>query len=604
MHGSTFAHYDILRKLGRGMNDVYLASDSRSSRRVVLKIVERSGDALTGQVLAAERRGAAIQKQLHDFDPRVIEIYETGDFEDYFYISMEYVEGKNAAEMLAEGRLEPRRAAAIGLEVADQLSRLHTFRADLDGDLTAVVHGDIKPSNIQVALDGSVRLLDFGIAKAINLRHKLTHHNFGSPSYCSPERLANGRVDPQADLWALGVTLYEMVTSQPPYQAGSTRKLEDLIQSRRPPRALPANCPKGLRMVIQKTLAGDASRRYPSAEAIRDDLRLFLDGKITRAEGEARASWNLQATVESARAAVAKCVDFTRQWERAGNVTLGAGCLLLGLVVFLVVAWFRQFWVASAPVRGHLDYARRTPAEIAAGWDLYRQLQAHNAFLGRFSPASLLDNHLHAGYLQAADAIIDGYRTSGNPSFRAFDWRKAHYCLERALEMDPQDSAARGKLALCRGYAYLGNAFDWKGANRGPILLWQERARQCFGQAAAALPRAPDPHLALARLHAYLALNPEQVMAEMVKADDLGYEIGPREIEQEADAYRLRARQELAEAKPVRRWPRTPDPHLALARRDREAARGLYEGIRGYSMADLRLRQMAELDTPARRSRR
>lgn len=145
------------------------------------------------------------------------------------------------------------------------MDKLHSFHAEVDGQRRSVVHGDIKPSNIQIGADDEVRLLDFGIAKALTFTHSRTHLNLGSPSYCSPERLNRGQVDRHADLWAVGVTLYEMVAGSPPYQAQDTRKLEALIQSRRPPRALPDNCPPALKAILNKSLAGDLHQRYVSA---------------------------------------------------------------------------------------------------------------------------------------------------------------------------------------------------------------------------------------------------------------------------------------------------------------------------------------------------
>src|SRR5215467_9194028 len=157
------------------------------------------------------------------------------------------------------------------MEACSQLGTLHSFLSDVNGRKTAVVHGDIKPTNLQVGLRGELRLLDFGIAKVITSTHHLTHHNLGSPTYCSPERISRAQVDPHADLWALGVSLYEMVGGRPPYQAQNTRKLENLIQSRRPPRDLPASCPHPLRAIIFKALAGDIEQRFPTAAAFESD---------------------------------------------------------------------------------------------------------------------------------------------------------------------------------------------------------------------------------------------------------------------------------------------------------------------------------------------
>src|SRR5690349_3143157 len=282
-----FGPYEILRKLGRSMTDVYLARDTRNARLTVLKIVEESNDPYTQQILVAERRGAAIQKQLRDFDPRFVEIYEYGQLENAFYIAMEYIEGRSVADMIRDsGPIDPESAARIALEICSQLEKLHSHQAEIDGRRRAIVHGDIKPSNIQITDNGQVRLLDFGIAKVISLTRNLTHHDLGSPNYCSPERLASAVVDQSSDLWATGVTLYEMIAGSLPYQAETTRKLENLIRSKRPPRPLPEDCPERLAIIIRKSLASDLKRRYPTASAFAADLECFLNGRPTIAEAE------------------------------------------------------------------------------------------------------------------------------------------------------------------------------------------------------------------------------------------------------------------------------------------------------------------------------
>ena len=190
---------------------------------------------------------AQLQRQLHTLDPRILEVYDFGELAGSFFVSLEYFEGQTLAEILNQDkRLDPRRAARYGAEICSQLRTLHSFVSDVNGRMTAVVHGDIKPSNIQIGARDELKLLDFGIAKMITATHNLTRHNLGSPSYCSPERLNNSQVDVHSDLWALGVTLFETLSGSPPYQAQDTRRLENLIQSRRPPRALPDNIPTPL----------------------------------------------------------------------------------------------------------------------------------------------------------------------------------------------------------------------------------------------------------------------------------------------------------------------------------------------------------------------
>src|SRR3984885_3918139 len=112
LRSKQFGSYEIIRKLGRGMTDVYLAFDTQNNRQAVLKIVEESSDSLTQLTMEAERRGAALQKQLHEFDSRVVEIYDYGDLDGYFFIAMQYIEGRNIAEILRlEKHLDPVRAA-------------------------------------------------------------------------------------------------------------------------------------------------------------------------------------------------------------------------------------------------------------------------------------------------------------------------------------------------------------------------------------------------------------------------------------------------------------------------------------------------------------
>src|SRR5689334_3053095 len=238
--------YEIVRRIGRSMTDVYLAIDTIENRKAALKLVRPDAGSTARLVMEAERRGAAIQKEICHLDPRVVQIYEYGDLDGYFFVAMQYVEGRTLAEVLeADSVIDPNRAAIIALEICEQLAKFHSWQS-------AVVHGDIKPSNIHLGPNDTVRLLDFGIAKTLRASGDATNHHFGSPSYCAPERLTRSQVDEQSDLWALGATLYEMLTGVPPYRAQDTHKLQNLIRSKRPPRALPSSCPRALRAIIVK----------------------------------------------------------------------------------------------------------------------------------------------------------------------------------------------------------------------------------------------------------------------------------------------------------------------------------------------------------------
>ena len=577
-HFTRFGKYEIIRKLGRSMTDVYLALDPEQNRRVVLKIVEQCRDSYTQVVVDAERRGASIQQQLHAVDPRILEIYDFGEKDGCFYVVMQYVEGRSLAELLRSvHRLDPRMAARYAAEICSQLASLHAFQVDIDGQKRAVVHGDIKPSNIQIGPDGEVWLLDFGIAKAITATRNLTQHNLGSPAYCSPERLKNAQVDPRADLWATGVCLYEMIAGLPPYQAQTTRKLENLIQSRRPPRALPEDAPLALKAIIWKALAAEADRRYGSAAAFEKDLRAFLDGRRTSAETESAPAWDANATVQKSKiAAVA-----TRPAARARFARFIAECnvlmwslvagLVVGVLCFVPASHAYRFWHDSAPLRAKHSY--QSSSAIESDWRIYRALSRDYAWLGRFSPAARLRESLTTRLVAAADDVIARYRNSSEPGFQNYDWLKAKLALAHALELDPGAAELRGKMALCEGYLQLG-------AN-----LASPAALASFQSAAEVLPLWPDPHLGLARIYIYSQQNSGKAAAEFHTAERLGYSLGPREFEQQADGYLLRAEQWLRKFQKAKTVAERRK-YKAQLDRDIERARSLYEPIAGYSDVD------------------
>jgi serine/threonine protein kinase len=607
-----FARYEIIRKLGRSMTDVYLAFDPRTARRVILKLIEESRDDLTQVVIEAEKRGAQIQSELHRLDPRIIEIYECGNTQGHFFIAMEYFEGKNILEILQlERRLEARRAAKYAAEMCSQLERLHSFVSDVDGKKHAVVHGDIKPSNIQIGRNDELRLLDFGISKVITSTRNLTRHNLGSPTYCSPERLSKGIVDAQADLWAVGVSLYEMVAGAPPYQAQDTRKLENLIQSKRPPRSLPSTCPPVLAAIVWKALAAEIDRRYASAADFHKDLRAYLDGTQTVAFAEKRPSWDSNDTVQKFQPEIvaidspptrrrsatdpqptrlrAAFDKVTRRIERAGKKrdfdwfrfgSIVAGILAIFLLAYLVGRLRDEIWPARNPV----DYAHASVAEINGDWTQYLKMKQRDAFLGGFSPARMRGQELKASFTASADEVIDGYHNSSDPSPESVDWAKAELCLRHAEEIDPDDRTIAGKLFLCEGYETL---------VQNPKLPNAARSEPIFRKAIAKIPKSPDPHLALARLYVYSYLNVGRALAELHSAERLGFRFGPREIEEQGDGYLFRAELELKQAeKSAAKQAGDEEKFIRLAHDDMDRARNLYEPISGFSNVSVSLNRL------------
>ena len=634
-----FGKYEIIRKLSRSMTDVYLARDVWTNQKVVLKRIEQSKDEFTRIAIEAETRGAQIQKQLHAIDPRILAIYDCGDLGNFFFVAMEYCEGRSLAELLqAEGRLEPRRAARYAAEVCSQLKTLHSFVTDYAGRRTAVIHGDIKPSNIQIsAAKDEVRLLDFGISKNISSTHNLTRHNMGSPSYCSPERLLRGQVDVNADLWAVGVTLFEMIAGTPPYQAQDTRQLENIIQSKRPPRALPEDCPAPLKAIVVKALAGDMELRYHSAQEFENDLRAYLANQPVTATRD-KVSWDSNATIDksgipkpvppqaarpaapppagapkarsnptrlttsqmmaSQQSAAAAAAHHKWAFMRPGAtnvaIALMAG-VLAGLVVFVPLVYYLRVYNEVAPLREAHDYAHEAPNAVDTDWELFEDLKKRTEFMGVLSPLNLAQGQMRANLVGAADTIIDGYRASAITNPAEFDWARARKCLRYALQIDPTDSKVKGKLALAEGYLNLVQveAPTVKSRNgQNPRKL----SVDAFRQAASYLPKSPDPHLGLARLNVYAFHNIGEADAEFQQAETLGYHLGPREQVQKADGYMFRSSYELGRAK--RAAPKNRDEAerwLQMCRDDIENARKLYEPLVGFSNVSTNLEQLDQI---------
>lgn len=263
-----------------GMSEVYRALDPQSGRVVALKVPHDGDD-----VWEAEEAGARLQMALSQLDPRVPRVYEIGDSDERF-VAMEYVDGEDLSRRLKRGALDWREAVRIAIELCGMLGTAHSASVSMDGETGGIVHGDIKPRNVRLQDCGSIKVLDFGIAKALRQARAETRNLYGSVAYSSPERLDRGRVDYQSDLWSVAVVLFEMVDGRPPFRAASEDELERLIRGGARPAPLEHDLPRPLARVVEKALAPRLEDRYASAPALEEDLRAVLEGIPTLAEWE------------------------------------------------------------------------------------------------------------------------------------------------------------------------------------------------------------------------------------------------------------------------------------------------------------------------------
>ncbi len=583
--------YEIVRKLGRGgMADVYLAQDTENGSTVALKLIEHATDADTLAAIEAERRGAELQAHLAAIDPRVVRVYGAGDADGFFYVAMEYIDGQDLAELMRRGPLAIGFATEVAIAVAKTLDNAHNLQIAIDGkDFCGVVHGDIKPKNIRIDAHGEVRVLDFGIAKALSMSRRLTRNEFGSVPYASPERLDLGEVNVGSDLWSLAVMLYEMVTGMQPYHAGTTERLERMIRSRIAPPPAPDPCPEALRRILIKAMAPNPELRYPSAREFGADLEAFHGGTPVAAVSEDleatrrtfRPSENAADEATRRTADSAAPSDATRQTKAAGppkpapprpsayGVTMR---VLLGLLLSGVLY---GGWVMAS---NYLLYqhgqqlAREVEAEQLTDLD---QIWARWTELSKGNASSLL---LHGPrkvvkqkFVAAADHVIDTYRNNESQLIYEKEWERARTMAARALAVDPEDSV-RGKIRLCEGHLARINGTSHRSAQELNLAV------EKFDEAQKLLPKSPDPELGLARVYVYGLKDIDKGYEALQQAQKRGYALGNREKSLLADGYRDRGDRLWWDSRNVRGLPAEKD-QIQRAADDYKRAEELYQGI-------------------------
>ena len=375
--------FEIRDFLGRGaIGDVLLAWDPRHERLVALKVVRIARS--DPEVLEAEKNGVALQAQLAEQAPQVAAVYESGQDGDFFWVAMEYVDGTDLSVLLAQGRFPEARAVAIALELVSMLEICHGYSAEVGGRrIYGIVHGDIKPENIRVQAGDRVRVLDFGIAKHLTQTRRFTVNLFGSLPYTPPERLERGVVDRHSDLWAVGVVLAAMVSGRRPFPGDTPEALEQAIRRGVPCLPLPAGCSASLDHIVQRSLAFEVSRRYPSAAELRADLEALRDGRPLPSEAAAEGGQaaDLHATRRTSRPldpAELHAAEATRRTDRlaAGASTAGASAegaaLLAGAATAAVSAGAatedtRRTSASAARDAGALQVASAAAAGTSAG---------------------------------------------------------------------------------------------------------------------------------------------------------------------------------------------------------------------------------------------
>lgn len=277
MLGRTLGHYRLIELIGAGgMGVVYLAHDERLNRDIVIKVLpaQADSDSVARDQLIREAQTASALNH-----PYICTIHEVGEEAGRVFIAMEYVRGQTLAALVSHAPIRAREVLRYGSQVAEALEHAHG---------KGIIHRDLKTSNVIVTPEERVKVLDFGLAK--RLRTDEAESTFSQPlisegriagtlSYMAPEVLQGTLADERADIWALGVMLYEMCAGRHPFHGGSPYEITSAIL-RDDPAPLPAVLPAGLTAVINRCLTKERNRRYQRAGEVRAALEGIQAGEF------------------------------------------------------------------------------------------------------------------------------------------------------------------------------------------------------------------------------------------------------------------------------------------------------------------------------------
>ena len=276
--------YELIRELGRGgMGQVFLARDTKLARRVAIKFLNTTSTNLTERFLTEARTTALVNHE------NIVVIYEVDEHEGLPHMVLEYLEGVSLREMMRGRAFSPTRAVALITPVVRAIARAH---------LAGIVHRDLKPENIFVTVDGTVKVLDFGIAKVLgpeagrrlgveDFKQTGTTHSVlvGTPQYMAPEQFG-GDIDNRADLWAVGIIMFELLTGAHPLSPYSITSLISSAAMLDDPMPKLGNVvkdlPERLERIVDRCLAKRVEQRYPNADALLADLEALGPSRYSR----------------------------------------------------------------------------------------------------------------------------------------------------------------------------------------------------------------------------------------------------------------------------------------------------------------------------------
>ncbi|MEE9554054.1 MAG: protein kinase [candidate division Zixibacteria bacterium] len=538
-NGTMISHYEIIEKIGAGgMGEVYLAEDTELNRKVALKFLPPHLCQDEDCRSRFKREAQATAKLNH---PNIVTIYEVGDHNDRPYFAMEHIEGRVLREVIKNDELSILETVEIAIGICEGLDKAHQ---------AGIIHRDIKPSNIVIDVDGSAKLLDFGLA-AIQGSEKLTMpgSTLGTIGYMSPEQIEAKDIDQRSDLFSLGVVLYEMVVGRPPFKGNSEAAVSHaLLNSDPEPLArFRANVSMELDRIIQKALRKDINSRYQSAV----DLLADLKHHQSKSKISSRFSTELKMLVvlpfdnlgppdeeyfadgvteeiTSRLAAVRKLGVISRtsamkyKNERSSIKEI-ASDLGVDYVLEGTVRWNRK---SSGDSR-----VRITPQLIRVSDDTHLWSERYDRVLddifdvqseiaervieqlniALLEPERRIVEAKPTSNLDAYQAYLRGLEYAGRPDYAEEDFRLAVQMFERAVELDGDFALAYADLSRVHSALYF-HGYD---RTEGRVLS----AKKAIDRAHELQPALPDVHLALGYYHHWCHQDYEKALEEFAIAE-------------------------------------------------------------------------------------
>ncbi|HEX5734741.1 MAG TPA: protein kinase [Blastocatellia bacterium] len=359
--GKSFGPYKVISHLGSGgMGEVYLAEDSRLSRKVALKLMPALYT-IEEQQLNRFRQEARAASALNH--PNIITIFEIGEADGIHFIAAEYIQGETLRERLSNRKVTTAEALDVAIQIAIALEAAHA---------AGIIHRDIKPENTMLRPDGYVKVLDFGLAKLTERRESTAEIEdtagvavstipgmiMGTASYMSPEQARGQKVDARTDIFSLGVVIYEMIAGCLPFEGDTTSdRIAAILKQEPPPLAhYSREVPAELERIVDKALRKDLEERYQMVKELASDLKdlkrsIEFETELERkAPPEKRSGWPQGVAVDSRHAATAERIVVETDDAAIARMTSGAayvageirhhrkGALLAALALLIAAA--------------------------------------------------------------------------------------------------------------------------------------------------------------------------------------------------------------------------------------------------------------------------